>query len=177
MLGLDYFRKIVALERRHCKPGKRVTNGLQTNATLLDEEWCRFLAAEGFSVGVSLDGPKDLHDSYRVDRDQRPTHERAMRGYRLLREHGVPCDILCVVHAGNVGHPLDVYRFFKEMGASYLGFLPLVEREGPDVSSRTVGAEAFGDFLCAIFDEWLSKDMEAVRVLSGDLRRHPRGGA
>ena len=127
VLGLDYFRKIVALQRKHQPPGRRISNGIQTNGTLLDEEWCRFLAAEGFAVGLSLDGPKELHDHYRVSKKQEPTHERAMRGYRLLRQHGIPCDILCVVHARNVRYPIEVYRFFKEIGAGYLGFLPLVE--------------------------------------------------
>ena len=166
VLGVDYFRKVVALQRTHQPPGKRISNGIQTNGSLLDEEWCRFLAAEGFAVGVSLDGPKELHDRYRVDKRQEPTHERAMRGYKLLRQHGIPCDILCVVHAGNVRYPLEVYRFFKEIGANYVGFLPLVESR-PDrrgVSDRTAPAEAFGDFLCAIFDEWLSKDIGRVKV-------------
>ena len=166
VLGLDYFRKVVALQRKHRPPGRRISNGIQTNGSLLDEEWGRFLAAEGFAVGVSLDGPKELHDLYRVGKRQEPTHERAMAGYELLRRHGIPCDILCVVHAGNVRHPLEVYRFFKEIEANYVGFLPLVESR-PDrrgVGDRTAPAEAFGDFLCAIFDEWLSNDIGRVKV-------------
>jgi len=166
VLGLDYFRKVAALEHEHRPPGRRILNGIQTNGTLLDDEWCRFFAEEGFSVGLSLDGPKELHDPYRVDRHGGATHERAMSGYRLLRRYGIPVDILCVVHNLNVGRPLEVYRFFKDIGASYIGFLPLVEREpGADgVSDRTVPASAFGDFLSAVFDEWLARDIGQVKI-------------
>jgi uncharacterized protein len=166
VLGLDYFRTIVALQRKYQPHGRRITNGIQTNGTLLDEEWCRFFAAEGFAVGLSLDGPKEMHDHYRVGKGQEPTHERAMRGYGLLGRYGIPCDILCVVHALNVRHPIEVYRFFKEIGANYIGFLPLVEREpgGNTVSDRTVPAEAFGDFLCAILDEWMENDIGRIKV-------------
>ena len=166
LLGLDYFRKIVALQRKHQRAGQRVSNGIQTNGTLLDEEWCSFLAAEGFAVGISLDGPKEMHDRYRLGKRREPTHERAMRGYALLRRYGIPCDILCVVHDRNVLHPIEVYRFFKSIKAGYIGFLPLVEPrpDGRGARGRTVPAEAFGDFLCAVFDEWLSADIGRVKV-------------
>ena len=167
ILGLDYFRKIVALQRKHQPPHRRIVNGVQTNGTLLDEEWCRFLAAEGFAVGVSLDGPPEMHDRYRVTRDHLPTHQIAMRGYQLLRQHRVPCNILCVVHAQNVHHPTEVYRFFKQLEAHYIEFLPLVEPQATEesgVSHRTVDAEALGHFLCTIFDEWKTQDVERVNV-------------
>jgi uncharacterized protein len=167
ILGLDYFRKIVTLQRKHQPRNQRITNGIQTNGTLLDEDWCRFLAEEGFAVGLSLDGPQGMHDRYRVTKGQNPTHKEAMRGYGLLRRHQIPCDILCVVHAENVQHPTEVYRFFKQIEAPYIGFLPLVEPQ-PDgkggVSHRTVPAEALGNFLSAIFDEWKSRDIERVKV-------------
>jgi uncharacterized protein len=167
MLGLDYFRKVVALQRKHQPRNQRITNGIQTNGTLLDEEWCRFLAEQAFAVGLSLDGPQGMHDHYRVTKGQDPTHNEAMRGYRLLRQHEVPCDVLCVVHSENVQHPTEVYRFFKQIEAPSIGFLPLVEPQ-PDgkhgVSQRTVQAEALGNFLCAIFDEWKSHDIERVKV-------------
>ena len=127
VLGVDYFRKIVALQRKHRPSGRQIRNGIQTNGTLLDEDWCRFFAKEGFGVGLSLDGPAELHDCYRVNKKQEPTHEQAMRGYRLLQKHRIPFDILCVVHDQNVRHPTEVYRFFKQIGARYIGFLPLVE--------------------------------------------------
>jgi len=167
MLGLDYFNKIVTLQRKHLPPNRRVNNSIQTNGTLLDDDWCRFLATENFSVGLSMDGPAELHDRYRVTRDQEPTHHQVMRGYNLLRQHRVPCDILCVVNASNVKHPLPVYRFFKQIKAQYVGFLPLVEREpGAEikVSPRTVPARALGDFYCAIFDEWKRLDIGRVIV-------------
>jgi uncharacterized protein len=167
VLGLDYFRRIVELQRRHLPPGKSIINGIQTNGTLLNEEWCRFLVSEGFGVGLSLDGPQEMHDRYRVTKRGEPTHRQAMRGYDLLRRHGIPCDILCVVHEQNVRHPLELYRFFRQIHASYLSFLPLVEPQ-PDsesgVSERTVPAEAFGAFLCTVFEEWLNHDIGRMKV-------------
>jgi uncharacterized protein len=167
ILGLDYFRRIVALQRKHQPSNRRITNGMQTNGTLLDEDWCRFLAAEGFNVGLSLDGPQEMHDRYRVTKGNHPTHKEAMRGYKLLRERRIPCDILCVVHAQNVEYPTQIYRFFKSIKAQYMTFLPLVEVQ-PDeeggVSQRTVPARALGDFLCTIFDEWMRHDIERVKV-------------
>jgi uncharacterized protein len=167
ILGLEYFRKIVALQRKHQPPNRRITNGIQTNGTLLDEDWCRFLAAEGFAVGLSLDGPQEMHDRYRITKSRNPTHKQAMQGYKLLRQHQIPCDILCVVHAQNVQHPAEVYRFFKQIKAQYVEFLPLVEPQ-PDeeggVSHRTVPAEALGNFLCMIFDEWMRQDIGRVKV-------------
>jgi len=167
VLGLDYFRKIVALQRKHQPINRRIANGMQTNGTLLDEEWCRFLAAEGFSVGLSLDGPEELHDQYRLTRGGKPTFQQAMCGYERLQQYGVCTDILCVVNAYNVRCPLQVYRFFKQVNAPYVSFLPLVEPQ-PDaeggVSSRTVPADAFGAFLCTIFDEWISQDIGRIKI-------------
>ena len=167
LLGADYFRNIVALQRKHQPPNRRITNGIQTNGTLLTEDWCRFLAAEGFVVGISLDGPREMHDRYRVTKEGKPTHEQAMRGYELLRKHGVFCEALCVVHAQNVEHPLEVYRFFKRIGVQYVSVLPLVEPQ-PDaeggVSTRSVPADAWGQFLCVIFDEWKRRDIGRIKV-------------
>lgn len=167
LLGLDYFRKIVALQRKHQPPHRRITSGMQTNGILLDEDWCRFLAAEGFAVGLSLDGPQEMHDRYRVTKGQHPTHKQSMRGYELLRRHRISCSILCVVHAENVQYPTQVYQFFKEIKARYVEFLPLVEPQ-PDeeggVSQRSVPALAWGNFLCTIFDEWMGQDIERVNV-------------
>lgn len=167
VLGLDYFQKIVALQRKHRPPDRRITNGIQTNGTLLDDRWCRFLAAEGFAVGISLDGPQAMHDRYRVTKSQHPTHMQAMRGYKLLQKHRIPNDILCVVNSHNVEYPSQVYRFFRQIGARYIGFLPLVELQ-PEaqngLSRRTVPAEAFGSFLCTIFDEWMSRDIGRIKV-------------
>lgn len=167
VLGVDYFRKVVALQREHGPPGRAIHNGIQTNGTLLDEAWCAFLAAEGFSVGLSLDGPADLHDAWRTTRAGKPTHARAMRGWELLQDHGVPCEVLCVVHSANVRHPGRVYGYFKQIGARFVTFLPLVERRpgAPGgVSDRSVPPRAFGDFLCTVFDEWKRRDIGRVKV-------------
>jgi uncharacterized protein len=167
VLGLDYFRKVVELQRRHRPPDRRIVNGIQTNGTLLDEDWCRFLAQEGFAVGLSLDGPREMHDIYRVTKEGKPTHEETMRGYELLRKHRVYTDVLCVVNSHNVRFPLQVYQFFKEIGAQYISFLPMVEPQ-PDaqggVSPISVPPEAWGAFLCAVFDEWREQDIGRVKV-------------
>jgi uncharacterized protein len=167
VLGLGYFRKIVALQRKHQPSNQRIANGMQTNGTLLDEDWCRFLAKESFAVGLSLDGPQEMHDRYRVTKDQKPTFEQTMRGYKLLQKHQVYCDILCVVNAHNVHYPSQVYRFFKEIQAPYVTFLPMVEplldAEG-GVSQLTVPADEWGDFLCTIFDEWRDQDIGRIKV-------------
>jgi len=162
LLGLDYFRRIVELQRRHRPPNKRIINGIQTNGTLLDDDWCSFFAKEGFAVGLSLDGPKEMHDQFRLTKARNPTFMQTMRGYRLLQKHGVYTDILCVVNAHNVQHPLDVYRFFKQINAKYITFLPCVDPvPGSELS---VPSEAWGEFLCTIFDDWVEKDIGEVKV-------------
>jgi uncharacterized protein len=140
---------------------------MQTNGTLLGEEWGDFLAETGFAVGLSLDGPRELHDRHRLTPRGRSTFEETLRGYDILRRRGVPTDILCVVGAHNVQRPEEVYRFFKSMGAAYLTFLPVVEPQpaaAGEVSPETVPAEAWGDFLCAIFDEWLASDIGRIKI-------------
>ena len=167
VLGVDFFRRIVDIERRRCPAGRTIVNGMQTNGTLLDEEWGRFLAGEGFAVGLSLDGPRELHDRYRLTPDGRSTFDETIRGYEILRRYGIPTDILCVVSAANVEHPAEVYGFFKGIGASYVTFLPLVEcrSDAPgSIRPETVPADAWGDFLCAVFDEWVIGDIGRVKV-------------
>lgn len=165
ILGLDFFRRIVALQRRHRPPDREIVNGVQTNGTLLDEAWCRFFAEEGFVVGLSLDGPAEVHDRHRVTKGERPTHREVVRAWRLLQRHRVRTDPLCVVHADSARLPLAVYRFFKDLGARTLQFLPLVEAlPGGGVSARTVAPEAWGEFLCAVFDEWVRQDVGRVTV-------------
>jgi len=165
LLGLDFFRRAVALQKKHLPPGRRVRNGIQTNGTLLDDGWGRFLAGEGFSVGLSLDGPRRLHDRLRLTRDGQPTHDRARRGFDLLMKHGLTPEILCVVGAHNVHHPLEVYRFFREIGAVHVSFLPLVI-PGPagGAGPLSVPAAAWGEFLCAVFDQWLERDIGRLKV-------------
>jgi len=167
LLGLDAFRWIVDVQRRHRPAGRMIANGLQTNGTLLDEEWGRFLAAERFAVGLSLDGPREFHDRHRLARDGRSAFEETLRGCRILRRHGVAVDILCVVGAANAGRPAEVYGFFKRLGAPHVTFLPLVERrpgEPGGVGPDSVPAEAWGRFLCAVFDEWVAGDIGRIKV-------------
>ena len=167
ILGLDYFRRIVELQRKHNPNNKRILNGIQTNGTLLDDDWCRFFAKEGFAVGLSLDGPKEMHNLFRVTKDHQPTFEQAVRGYRLLRKHRVYTDVLCVVNAVNVQHPLAVYRFFKQIHARYITFLPCVDPQpdtGLGVSDLSVPSMAWGRFLCTIFDEWVKKDIGHIKI-------------
>ena len=173
-LGLDSFRRIVELQRRHQPPGRRIVNGIQTNGTLLDEEWGRFLAAEHFDVGLSLDGPEELHDGYRVSKGGKPTHQQVVQAFRLLQRYRIPCTILCVVHNRNVHHPRAVYRFFKELGVQFLQFLPLVLRQADgSVTPETVPAEAYGGFLCAIFHEWVRYDAGRIGIQNFDEAARP----
>ena len=165
LFGLDGYRRIVSLQKRHCPEGRRIVNGIQTNGLLLDEDWCRFLAAEQFVVGLSLDGTAPVHDCYRVTATGESTHAQVLESYERLRRHGVATECLCVVHSGNVHHPLQVYGFFRALEVPYVTFLPLVESlpEG-GVSERTVPAEAWGEFLCAIFDFWLERDIGRIKI-------------
>jgi uncharacterized protein len=174
ILGLDYFRRIVELQRKHRPAGRQILNGIQTNGTLIDDDWCRFLAAERFQVGISIDGPKALHDCYRVTKGGRPTHKQVMQSWRLLKRYRVPCDVLCVVHRENVRQPTAVYRFFKELGVECLQFLPLVVRQGGvGVSTETVPVEAYGEFLCTIFDEWVRNDIGRIAIQNFDEALRP----
>jgi uncharacterized protein len=166
-LGVGFFRKVVDLQRKLKPAGRRVRNGIQTNGVLLDEEFCRFLADEDFQVGLSLDGPAELHDCYRVTRSGQGSHSQTMRAYDLLGKMGIQTDILCVVHSHNVRAPLTVYRFFREIGCKYIGFLPAVEQSretGNGVSPFTPSADEFGTFLCKIFDEWIGRDGGRIMV-------------
>jgi uncharacterized protein len=173
-LGIDYFRTIVELQRKHQPAGRSIRNGIQTNGTLVDEEWCRFLAAEGFTVGLSLDGPRELHDRYRMSKNGKATHRQVVQAYRLLRQHQVQCDLLCVVHNLNVRQPAAVYRFFKELDAEYLQFLPLImRRKEGGVSAESVPAEAYGEFLCAIFKEWIRHDIGRIGIQNFDEAARP----
>lgn len=169
VLGVDYFRKVVELQRKHRPSGRQILNGLQTNGTLLDDEWFAFFAAEKFFVGLSMDGPQELHDANRVTRSGKPTHERVMQSYRGLKAHGVSCDLLCVVSSANVRHPEAVYRFFKSIGADYVQFLPIVRRApGGALTPESVPAREYGTFLKTVFDDWVRNDIGRIGVQNFD---------
>jgi uncharacterized protein len=167
LAGIDFYRRAVAIEKRYAPPCCRIVNGIQTNATLIDDEWGRFFAEEGFYIGVSLDGPERCHNSNRKRADGRGTFDAVMRGLDILRDHGVPHEILCVISNDNVHAPLEVYRFYKSLGVPFITFLPLVERQSNSpagVTSRSVRPADFGEFLSDIFDEWVKNDIGKIKV-------------
>jgi uncharacterized protein len=177
LMGLDFYRQAVDYQQKHKRPEQTIENTIQTNAVLLDNAWCEFFAANGFLVGVSLDGPQAMHDAYRVDKGGNPTFDRVMNGIRLLQRHGVDFNILTTVHAANVDYPLEVYRFLRdEVPTTFIQFIPIVERdnetgfqEGTTVTHRSVDARKYGKFLTAIYDEWVRRDVGRVFVQMFDI--------
>ncbi|HLJ78930.1 MAG TPA: anaerobic sulfatase-maturation protein [Acidobacteriaceae bacterium] len=186
LLGVDYFRRIVELQARFAN-GKRIENAFQTNGVLLNDEWGRFFAEHSFLVGISIDGPRELHDAYRVDKGGQPTFDRVMRGMQVLKRHQVAFNTLTTVHRANSQFPLEVYRFLRGSGSGYMQFIPIVERVAthrtPDgmvlvspsfsddakVSEWSVEPRQFGRFLCAIFDEWVRNDVGRTFVQLFDV--------
>lgn len=185
LMGLDFFRQAQAYIEKYRKPNTRVEPTIQTNGVLLDDEWCEFLHEHNFLVGISVDGPREMHDAYRHDKAGRPVFDRVMQGLRLLQKHKVEFNILATVHAANGDHGLEVYRFFRdEVGAQYLQFIPIVERdndtgfqEGTALTDRSVSPEQYGRFLISIFDEWVKRDVGQVFVqtFDGVLASYVRG--
>lgn len=169
MMGLDFFRRVLELEQAYVQPGQVVLNTLQTNATLLDDSWGEFLARHDFLVGVSIDGPRDLHDAFRVDKGGKPTFDRVIAGLDVLKRHGVEWNALTVVNSLSAGRGREVYRFLRDdLGAQFVQLIPIVERDGDGVSGRTVDADAYGQFLIDVFEEWVRNDVGDVFVQSFD---------
>jgi uncharacterized protein len=181
LMGLDFFRRAVAAEKKYARPGMQIENTLQTNGVLIDAKWCRFLRENKFLVGLSLDGPRHMHDAYRHDKAGGSVFDRVVRAAKLMQKHRVEFNILCTVNAENSKHPLDVYRFFRdELKAPYLQFIPIVEvdrDDGDRVTDRSVRPEQYGQFLIDIFDEWVSRDVGNTFVLffDGVLASYLRG--
>jgi len=165
--GIEFYRKVLSLQLNHKPADKIILNGIQTNGTLIDEEWSRFFAENGFIIGISIDGPAEYHNIYRRTKDDKPTWQRVMHGFDLLIKHGVVPEVLCVVNSENVRQPEKIYNFCKQSGAQYITFLPLVKTE-PDlvtgVSKESVPAEAFGYFLSQIFDHWIENDIGNIKI-------------
>ncbi len=186
LLGVDFYRTVVALQQKHAGV-KTIHNALQTNGTLIDDEWGEFLAEHRFLVGVSIDGPREMHDYYRVDKGNAPTFDRVMRGLEKLKAHRVDFNTLTVVNRHNSQYPLEVYRFLKEIGSGFMQFIPVVERRtgepGADglvlirpafdrpaeVTEWSVEPLAYGEFLARIFDEWVKKDVGRYFVQQFDV--------
>jgi uncharacterized protein len=167
LAGIEFYKRVLRLQSSNRPSGKVILNGIQTNATLINEEWCRFLSANNFIIGVSIDGPAHFHDMFRRANIGSTTFSKVLSGFELLKTHNIIPEVLCVVNSENVKHPLVVYNFFKQIGARYITFLPLVEHvpgHGTDVSEISVPSLEFGHFLSEIFDEWVQNDIGSVKV-------------
>ncbi len=190
MMGLDFFRRAVELVHAFAEPGQQILHTLQTNGTLLTDEWGEFLKANGFLVGISIDGPAEMHDAYRVDKGGKPTFDRVMRGLEVLKRYEVDWNVLTTIHAVNGDHGRVVYRFLRdELGATFTQFIPIIERAtaetfqvadtgwghgvhgrplyvqaGSLVTHRSVGAQQYGRFMIEVFEEWVRHDIGRVYV-------------
>lgn len=183
LLGLDFYRRAVALQAKYGE-GRRITNSFQTNGVLLDDAWCEFLAEHGFLVGLSLDGPAEIHNQYRVTKGGRPTHKLVMRALRLLQKHHVAYNVLSCVNHRSAGEPSKVYDFLRDAGVEFIQFIPVVERLADETAARagltlhapgemkgtltpwSVRPEEYGDFLIAVFDRWIQRDVGRVFVMN-----------
>jgi uncharacterized protein len=177
LMGLNFFRRVLELQHKYRKPGTQIHNALQTNGTTLTEEWCKFFHHNRFLLGISIDGPCRFHDAYRIDKSGAPTFDRVMAGIALLEKHRVEFNVLTAVHAVNAGHGLQVYRFLRdEVQAQMIQFIPIVEQdsaagfqEGAKMTSRSVTGRQYGEFLIAVFDEWVRHDVGRVFVQIFDI--------
>lgn len=199
LMGLDFFKRSVELVQKYRRPGQEVEFTFQTNGVLLDDAWCAFLKEHNFLVGLSVDGPQEIHDTYRLNKGGEGTFKQVMRGWSYLRKHDVDYNILCTVNAANEHHGREVYRFFRdELQATWIQFIPIVERAtaetlpianlgwsekpggerllytqtGDLVTERTVGGEQYGRFLVDIFEEWVRHDVGSVYVQLFDVTLH-----
>lgn len=174
MRSIDFYKKALALQKKYAH-GKQIDNAIQTNGTLLTDEWCEFFAKNHWLVGISIDGPQEYHDHYRVTPDGKPSWEKVMQGISLLKKHRVEWNAMAVVNAYNAEHPLEFYHFFRDNGCQYLQFTPIVERLTEHEDGRTLASLAddreipladasvtpqqWGNFLCTIFDDWVRHDV------------------
>jgi uncharacterized protein len=194
--GIEFYRRSVELAEKYRKPDQRILHTMQTNGTLVDDEWAAFFKQHKYLVGLSVDGPREMHDAYRIDKQRQGSFDAVIRGWNILRRHDVDTNILCTINAANQNYPLEVYRFFRdELKAQYIQLIPIVERatehtivfanegwsgnrgtdrplykqEGSLVTERTVSADGFGRFLVAIFDEWIQRDVGKVFLTTFDV--------
>jgi uncharacterized protein len=190
IMGLDFFRRSIELQQKYAKPGQRIINTLQTNGTLLNDDWGAFLKEHEFLVGISIDGPREIHDTYRVSKGGKPTFDRVIRNLNVLKDHGVDWNVLTTLHAANDDQGGRVYRFLRdELSAEYIQFIPIIERATPEtlevadsgwgghvkgrplytqtgelVTHRSIGAEQYGRFMIDVFEEWVRRDIGRVYV-------------
>lgn len=180
MRPLSFYKRAVELQKQYAG-GRHIDNSIQTNGTLLNDEWCKFFKENNFLVGISIDGPQEFHDEYRRDKMGRPSFHRVMKGIELLKKHEVEFNCMAVVNDYNVDYPIEFYNFFKEIGCQYIQFTPIVERirknnsllklatakeseEDVELAPYTVPADKWGSFLCAIFDEWVKQDVGKIFI-------------
>lgn len=179
MRSIDFYKKALTLQKKYAR-GRRIDNVIQTNGTMLTDEWCEFFAQNNWLVGISIDGPQEYHDHYRLTTTGNPSWQKVMHGIELLKKHHVEWNAMAVVNAYNANHPLEFYHFFKENGCQYLQFTPIVERLTQHQDGRTLASladdkeipladfsvtpEQWGNFLCAIFDEWVHNDVSKMFV-------------
>ncbi len=196
LMGLDFFKRSIELAQEYKRSNQTITYSIQTNGTRLDDAWCAFFKEHNFLVGLSVDGPREIHDTYRVNKGGQGTFDQVMRGWEFLKKHQVEFNILCTVHAANADHPIEVYRFFRDdLGAQFVQFIPIVERataetlplanrgwgqtetgkrplytqDGAMVTARTVKPKQYGSFLVGIFEEWVRRDVGEVFVQLFDV--------
>jgi uncharacterized protein len=196
LMGIDFFKRAVELVEKYRKPGQTVQHTFQTNGILFDDDWCAFFKEHNFLVGLSVDGPRELHDAYRRDRRKQGTFDRVMQGWQHLKRHDVEFNILCTVNAANEKHGRTVYRFFRdELSAKWVQFIPVIERASEEtlaianqgwseqpgrkrllytqtgnlVTERSVGSEQYGRFLVDVFEEWVRRDVGKIFVQLFDV--------
>jgi uncharacterized protein len=196
LMGLDFFKRSVELAEQYKRPNQIITYTMQTNGTRLDDEWCAFFKEHNFLIGLSVDGPRELHNIYRLNKGGQGSFDQVMRGWEFLQKHQVEFNILCTVHAANADHPLEVYRFFRDdLGAQFVQFIPIIERataemlplankgwgetetgkrplyiqDGHMVTHRSVKPKQYGNFLITIFEEWVRRDVARVFVQIFDV--------
>jgi uncharacterized protein len=185
LMGLDFYQRSMAVIRKNVRPDMQVEKTMQTNGVLINDEWCRFFYDNNFLVGLSIDGPKPLHDAYRKDVHGNSVFDRVVNSVRLMQKYNVEFNVLCTVNALNSHHPLEVYRFFRdELKTPYIQFIPIVERDNQTgnqeenrITDRSVNPHQYGRFLSEIFDEWVRKDVGKVFVqfFDGVLASYVRG--
>ncbi|MBI9043605.1 MAG: anaerobic sulfatase maturase [Anaerolineaceae bacterium] len=172
LMGLEFYKKALEFQNEHSKSGLRILNTMQTNGTLLDDAWCEFFKENNFLIGISLDGPAELHNAYRRDVSRNPSFSKVMTGIELLKKHAVDFNILSTVHAANQDHPLEVYYFLRdEIETAFIQFIPIVElnnksgyQKGNKLTNRSVDSRAFGQFLITVYDEWIKHDVGSVFI-------------
>ena len=183
--GLDFYEKVIFYQNKHAGK-KKILNSLQTNGVLLDESWCKFLKKHNFLVGISLDGPKEIHDFYRVDKGEKPTFDKVMNAINLMKKHQVPFNVLTCVTSESCKRPLEIYNFYKDNGIDFIQFTPIIERLPEDADYNTglkhanvnrnektfkmtdysIKKGEYGEFLISVFNEWVRKDVGKVHVMN-----------